>query len=98
MDDMSTNDATPVIRTDFTDDAAWKKIQRDVAAINIMGFSANVRFIDERQYSGLTGQELLQSPRFESVRLHFCRRRDGNVYCGTSFIGLRSIQSKREDI
>jgi len=60
MDDMSTNDATPVIRTDFTDDAAWKKIQRDVAAINIMGFSANVRFIDERQYSGLTGQELLQ--------------------------------------
>jgi hypothetical protein len=60
LDDMSTNDAAPVIRTDFTDDATWKKIQRDVAATNIMGFSANVRFIDEKQYSGLTGQELIQ--------------------------------------
>ncbi len=57
---MSTNDATPVIRTDFTDDTTWKKIQRDISATNIMGFSANVRFIDETQYSGLTGQELLK--------------------------------------
>lgn len=60
MDDTHTNDATPVIRTDFTDEAIWSKIQKDVAATNTMGFSANVRFIDERQYSGLTGQELLQ--------------------------------------
>ena len=60
MDAMSTNDATPVIRTDFTDEAVWKQIQRDVAATNSMGFSANVRFIDERQYSGLSGQEILQ--------------------------------------
>lgn len=59
-DDVNTMDATPVIRTDFTDDATWKKIQRDVAATYNMGFSANVRFIDDRQYNGLTGQELLQ--------------------------------------
>jgi len=51
---------TPVIRTDFTDEATWNKIRRDVAAKNIMGFSAHVQFIDDRQYSGLTGQELLQ--------------------------------------
>src|SRR5512147_2845206 len=57
---QNTNDATPVIRTDFTDEAIWRKIQKDVAATNTAGFSANVRFIDERQYSGLTGQELLQ--------------------------------------
>ena len=61
MDTMNTNDATPVIRTDFTDEATWKKIQKEVAAINIMGFSANVRFVNEKRYSGLTGQELLQS-------------------------------------
>jgi hypothetical protein len=61
MNATNTNYATPVIRTDFTDDATWKKIQKEVAAINIMGFSANVRFINEQQYSGLTGQELLQS-------------------------------------
>jgi hypothetical protein len=60
MDDMNTDDATPVIRTDFTDEVTWKKIQRDVTATYSMGFSANVRFIDEEQYSGLTGQEVLQ--------------------------------------
>jgi hypothetical protein len=70
MDDINTNDATPVIRTDFTDDATWRKIQRDVAATNIMGFFANVRFIDERQYSGLTGQELLQ--RIPSLNEYGC--------------------------
>ena len=60
MDDMNNDFATPVIRTDFTDEAAWKKIQSEVAEVNTMGFSANVRFIDDRQYSELTGRELLQ--------------------------------------
>jgi len=60
MDDFNDEYATPVIRTDFTDEAAWKKIKRAVAAKYFMGFSANVRFIDDRQYNGLTGQELLQ--------------------------------------
>jgi hypothetical protein len=60
MDDANTNDATPVVRTDFTDETAWRQIQKDVAARNTLGFSANVQFIDERQYNGLTGQELLQ--------------------------------------
>ena len=60
MDDINNDSATPVIRTDFTDEAAWKKIKREVAATNSMGFSANVRFIDDRQYGELTGQELLQ--------------------------------------
>jgi hypothetical protein len=61
MDAKNTNYATPVIRTDFTDEAAWKKIKRDVTATNTMGFFANVRFVNEKQYSGLTGQELLQN-------------------------------------
>jgi hypothetical protein len=56
MNATNTNDATPVIRTDFTDEAMWTKIQRDVAAINKMGFSAKVRFVNEQGYSGLTGQ------------------------------------------
>lgn len=51
MDNKNNDYATPVIRTDFTDEAAWKMIQRDVTATNIMGFSANVRFIDDKQYS-----------------------------------------------
>ncbi len=60
MDDTNTNGATRVIRTDFTDESAWRQIQKDVAARNILGFSAHVQFIDDRQYSGLTGQELLE--------------------------------------
>ena len=60
MDEINNDFATPVIRTDFTDEVVWKKIQRDVAATNSMGFSANVRFIDDKQYNGLTGQELMQ--------------------------------------
>ena len=60
MDEQYVDDATPVIRTDFTDEAAWKQIQQDVAAPYFMGFSANVRFIEDRQYSGLSGQEVLQ--------------------------------------
>jgi hypothetical protein len=61
VDIMGTDYATPVIRTDFTDEAAWKKIQRDVSATYMLGFSANVRFIDDKQYDGLSGQELLQT-------------------------------------
>ncbi len=53
-------DATPVIRTDFSDEATWAKVQKDVAAPYLMGFVANVRFIDDKQYDGLTGQEILQ--------------------------------------
>jgi len=33
---------------------------RDVSKKNIIGFNANVRFIEEEGYSGLTGQELLK--------------------------------------
>ncbi len=58
-EDRSTKDATPVIRTDFTDEATWRQLRKDVAATNIMGFSAHVQFIDNKQYGGLTGQELL---------------------------------------
>ncbi len=60
-DDISNDSSTPVIRTDFTDEAMWRKILKDVSATNSMGFSAKVRFIDDKQYSGLIGQELLQN-------------------------------------
>jgi hypothetical protein len=60
MNELNKNDAAPVIRTDFSDEALWRKLKQDVSATNSMGFSANVQFIDESQYDGLTGQELLQ--------------------------------------
>lgn len=57
---MNTKDATPVIRTDFTDEATWEKIKKEVTATYLMGFSANVQLIDDPQYDGVSGQELLQ--------------------------------------
>ena len=60
MNQMDTSDATPVIRTDFSDEETWKKIQADVAATHGPGSSANVHFIETRQYDGLTAEELLQ--------------------------------------
>jgi len=60
MDNLTASDATPVIRTDFTDDSAWKQIKKEVAAKNLLGFAANVRFIDDQQYDGWSGQDLLQ--------------------------------------
>jgi len=57
---LNNDDATPVIRTDFTDEATWKKIKREVSAKYFMGYSANVQFIDDPQNDGVTGQELLQ--------------------------------------
>ncbi len=61
VNNPNTNDATPVIRTDFTDEATWEKIKKEVTATYFMGFSANVQLIDDPQYDGVTGQELLQS-------------------------------------
>lgn len=60
MEYTSTNDATPVIRTDFSDDATWEQIKSEFAATYEFGFSANVRFIDDRQYRGIEGEELVQ--------------------------------------
>lgn len=61
MDDTDANAATPVIRTDFTDEEAWKSIQKELAAKHLLGFSANVQFIDDPLYDGLSGQEALRS-------------------------------------
>jgi hypothetical protein len=60
VDHTEASDASPVIRTDFSDEAAWKKIKQDIASAHGAGFSANVRFIDARQYAGLSPQQLLQ--------------------------------------
>ena len=60
MDNLDANDATPLIRTDFSDEAAWKQIKKEVAATYGLGFSAHVQFVDDKQYDGFSGQELLR--------------------------------------
>ena len=40
-----------VIRTDFTDDAAWREIQRSIGApVGDQGFLAHVTFVDDRAF------------------------------------------------
>lgn len=60
VDNLSANNGAPVIRTDFSDEAAWKQIKKETAATYGLGFFAHVQFINDRQYEGFSGQELLQ--------------------------------------
>ena len=42
-----------VIRTDFTDEAAWQVVRQELAAAN-GPFRANLQFIDDRRFDQLT--------------------------------------------
>jgi hypothetical protein len=48
-----------VVRTDFSDDAAWEAVRQAIAAPQADLFQANVQFVDDRQYDGLTVAGLL---------------------------------------
>jgi hypothetical protein len=50
---------SPVIRTDFTNEAAWKDFCEGVTAPSPEGFQAYVEFINNSQYRGLTIDQLL---------------------------------------
>ena len=50
---------TPVIRTDFSDDAAWDAMCRAIRTPSPgFGFLADVSFVNDRQYDGATLQSL----------------------------------------
>jgi hypothetical protein len=50
----------PVLRTDFSDQAAWDAIRKEVMQ-PVDGFYANVDFIDDPEFAGLAGDALLRS-------------------------------------
>lgn len=59
MQPLPNSDDALVLRTDFSDDAVWKEI---CAAIQqpdpVLGFQAYVEFLDDRQYEGVTADQL----------------------------------------
>jgi hypothetical protein len=55
----ATQDA-PVLRTDFSDDAAWQAIRKEVLQ-PVDGFYANVEFIDDREFADLSKDDLMRS-------------------------------------
>ena len=46
-----------VVRTDFSDDTQWAEVQRAIARPAM--FRANVMYVDDRQYDGLTVERLV---------------------------------------
>ena len=55
----ATQDA-PVLRTDFSDDAAWQAIRKEVLQ-PVDGFYANVEFIDDPEFADLSKDDLMRS-------------------------------------
>ena len=53
-----TNDS-PVLRTDFHDQATWEAVRDEVRRPSPEGFQAYVAFIDDRTFEGLSKQQLL---------------------------------------
>ena len=50
----------PVLRTDFSDPAAWEDIRTEIQKpVGRLQFRANVQFIDDPEYAGLTSSQLL---------------------------------------
>jgi hypothetical protein len=48
-----------VLRTDFSDDDTWEAIRDEVSApVGVLGFQANVRFIDDPEYDGVPNGEI----------------------------------------
>lgn len=50
-----------VLRTDFSNQAAWKTICTEIQKpVGIFRFRANVEFLDDVEYAGLTKEQLLK--------------------------------------
>jgi uncharacterized protein DUF6924 len=50
-----------ILRTDFSNDATWKTICRMIQKpVGIFRFRANVQFLDDTEYAGITRDQLLE--------------------------------------
>jgi hypothetical protein len=49
---------TPLIRTDFSDDPAWRALAEAAAAPNEVGFRAYLNIVEERGFEGATSERL----------------------------------------
>ena len=61
MKQLSQTDNPLVLRTDFTDQAAWNAIYREIQkSVGIFRFYAHVEFIDDVQYTGITKEHVIE--------------------------------------
>jgi hypothetical protein len=52
-------DNSPFVRTDFSDDAAWRSLVEAAAAESPDGFRAELRIVDDRRFEGCSPAELI---------------------------------------
>lgn len=51
----------PVLRTDFSDQAAWEEICAEIQRpVGLLRFRANVEFLDDVEYAGMSTNQLLE--------------------------------------
>lgn len=59
MKPLPQSQAALVIRTDFSDDQAWEAIGAAILQLTEEGFGAQVEFVDDATYRGVTKEQLL---------------------------------------
>lgn len=57
MDDFQNS---PLVRTDFTDDAAWQSLMQAATAESPEGFRAYLKIVDDRGFDNCSADELIQ--------------------------------------
>jgi hypothetical protein len=61
MKQLPTSENPLVLRTDFSNQAVWEVICAEIQnSVGIFRFCANVEFLDDAEYAGLTKQQLLK--------------------------------------
>jgi hypothetical protein len=60
MKKLPKTSTSPVLRTDFSDDNAWKVIQKAITQPGEFGLQANVTFIDDRAFADVTAEQLVE--------------------------------------
>jgi hypothetical protein len=61
MTDESNTDATPLFRTDFSNEPAWQELVKAAKTPSEEEFLANLQFIEDKKFSGADAQALATS-------------------------------------
>jgi hypothetical protein len=51
-----------VLRTEFSDDAAWGRVRAACAVPSVDGFAASLSFVSDRAFAGLTAEQVAVLP------------------------------------
>jgi hypothetical protein len=52
-------DTSPLVRTDFSDDAAWRSLTEAATASSPDGFAAEIRLVESRSFEGCSPEQLI---------------------------------------